>query len=115
MPPDSPKWSLRNLFGAKPARNASQAPAPQPFHAISVVPGPRACRAAREVKEVRFLSREAPILPLPGCDAATCNCKYRHYDDRREEPRRAADSGAFEIPYPGAERRRSGGRRSTDH
>jgi hypothetical protein len=46
-----------------------------------------------------------------------CSCRYRHFADRRVGPRRAAESGVYVhllSSAPEAERRRSGGRRSTD-
>ena len=36
----------------------------------------------------RFLSNEAPLLPLLGCMCTYCQCRYVHYDDRRERDRR---------------------------
>lgn len=44
---------------------------------------------------VRHLSAEAPLLPLNQCDRQDqCNCRYRHYDDRRGEARRRSDQGS---------------------
>ncbi len=40
-----------------------------------------------ETKE-RFLSRAAPLLPLAGCTAKYCRCRYIHYQDRRHQERR---------------------------
>lgn len=40
-----------------------------------------------ETKE-RFLSREAPRLPLAGCTMKYCRCRYVHYKDRRQRERR---------------------------
>ncbi len=37
----------------------------------------------------RYLSTEAPSLPLPGCNKKTCRCKYRYLDDRRSAERRS--------------------------
>jgi hypothetical protein len=31
----------------------------------------------------RFLSNLAPRLPLDGCDAADCSCRFTHHNDRR--------------------------------
>jgi hypothetical protein len=41
----------------------------------------------------RFLSREAPQLPLKDCASASCTCRYQHHEDRRRGPRRARDMG----------------------
>ena len=85
------------------------------FHAVSITPGANACRAAVEVTGVRFLSRQAPKLPLSRCDKARCGCRYKHYSDRRAGPRRASDFFA-QLPSSNAdeERRQNRGRRSTD-
>ena len=81
------------------------------FHAVSIKPGPRCCQTAKSMAGVRYLSREAPRLPLPQCDAAGCECKYVHHEDRRGYDRRMAD-GAPIKPGPtksfeGADRRRA--------
>jgi hypothetical protein len=53
------------------------------FHAVSISPGEGSCSAADSVKIQRFLSEEAPKLPLEECGAADCRCKYIHHTDRR--------------------------------
>ena len=58
-----------------------------------VATGVEPCRAARAIAEERFLSEEAPTLPLADCDAEQCLCVYRHFDDRRSDVRRMADIG----------------------
>jgi hypothetical protein len=60
---------------------------------VTVEAGPKACKAARALGDQRFLSRDAPSLPLKGCDCARCDCHYEHYEDRRTTPRRARDMG----------------------
>lgn len=53
-----------------------------------------ACDAANELQNIRYLSGEAPLLPLPDCHRLDCACKYVHYSDRRDihEDRRHAYS-----------------------
>ena len=53
------------------------------YHAVSIKPGAYACSAANEIAGQRFLATEAPNLPLPGCDAAECDCHFAHHNDRR--------------------------------
>ena len=53
------------------------------FHAVSIKPGAYACSAANNIAGQRFLAAEAPNLPLPGCDAAECECHFTHHNDRR--------------------------------
>jgi len=50
--------------------------------------GKEAWAAGREVGGQRFLARDAPRLPLRGCDVDPCQCRYAHFDDRREDERR---------------------------
>jgi hypothetical protein len=59
------------------------------WHAVSVAATSDCCSAARVLQRSRFLSAEAPSLPLTGCMAKqSCRCFYRHHDDRRAKPRR---------------------------
>lgn len=53
------------------------------YHAVSIKPGAYACSAANDLAGDRFLASEAPSLPLPGCDAADCDCHFSHHNDRR--------------------------------
>lgn len=69
------------------------------WHAVSVKPGSGACEAAKSGKTQRWLSREAPQLPLPGCSwPSQCRCTYQHHEDRRTGGRRAEDLDAFARP-----------------
>lgn len=87
-----------------------------PFHAVSIKSPSSGCAAARSLEGQRFLSAEAPKLPLPGCTAATCTCRYAHHEDRRQGPRRSSDvTGRSHGYWSGMEKRRQGGRRITDH
>lgn len=110
------KWSL---FKTAPAKRPVPAkPAPSPFHAVEIVSVGACCQAARQAREVRFLSKDSPpTLPLAACDfPAACRCRYRHHEDRRSFNRRASDQvwgSASPVPS-GRERRRSTGRRATD-
>lgn len=72
---------------------AARAPrkAVSPHHAVVVVPGRHACAEACALRNQRFLSREAPVLPLASCGSLNCECRYEHYDDRRKGLRRARD------------------------
>jgi hypothetical protein len=86
------------------------------WHAVSIVTTQASCHTARALRGMRFLSNEAPHLPLTECCAgATCPCAYKHYADRRGPPRRAEELTGLRRPNPGAqERRQQSGRRSTD-
>lgn len=56
---------------------------PDPFHAVSIKPAVRGCPAVEALKRQRFLSEEAPSLPLANCCAEGCGCRYIHHADRR--------------------------------
>jgi len=85
------------------------------FHGVSIHPDElNACDAARNLENVRFLSEEAPMLPLRDCmNPAGCRCKYQHYDDRRTEARRESDVGLPMKDHPD-DARTGVGRRVTD-
>src|SRR5271155_5308356 len=113
---------LIKSFFASPSHAPGALPQPRtarhhlvtnPWHAVSIVPNPRACGNARGLSRVRFLSKDAPTLPLEGCGAPLCDCHYRHHEDRRREPRRASDVTGSRN-WTGSERRLSTGRRNTD-
>jgi len=72
-----------------------------------------ACDAAQACKGKRFLSIDAPRLPLAGCDVRRCECKYRHYDDRRAGPRRQDEKSGAPVPSK-INRRARRGRRAVD-
>ncbi|NND69296.1 MAG: hypothetical protein HKN19_17020 [Halioglobus sp.] len=54
-----------------------------PFHAVTIVPAESCCGEVQLLSEQSFLSDEAPSLPLPGCSAKDCTCRYVHSSDRR--------------------------------
>lgn len=86
-----------------------------PWHAVSIVPGSGACQPALAVRGKRFLSGEAPPLPLPGCaNPSACKCVYRHHQDRRSGPRRALELTGHRTARPPTERRAGPGRRKRD-
>lgn len=70
---------------ASTAAPAARRKPPGGFHGITVKPCLDACQAAQALAGQRFLSREAPALPLPDCDQARCDCTYGHYSDRRDQ------------------------------
>jgi hypothetical protein len=86
------------------------------WSAVSILPGSSSCEAARALKGRRFLSAEAPRIPLAECTAAeSCRCVYRKYADRRAGPRRAEEESGFRRSSGGGSERRAGrGRRRTD-
>ena len=92
-----------------------------PYRATSIVYDEKACSAARELGGKRFLDveRDIPKLPLSGCDAAHCSCKYESHDDRRsdDEDRRIPNALQADLyTHTGSEERRKSkrGRRKSD-
>lgn len=84
------------MAGKDPGKGGSKA-TDRRWHAVSVKPGPTACNVAAEGRDRRWLSREAPTLPLAGCTRSDrCRCTYQHHEDRRtSEGRRAEEIDAF--------------------
>jgi hypothetical protein len=95
----------------EPARRGSR----QPWHAVVIAAPASACAAAQACKGKRYLSSEAPRLPLADCDVRRCQCKYRHHDDRRAGPRRQEEKASPPVTArENVNRRGSRGRRATD-
>jgi hypothetical protein len=117
-----PRQAKRSLLGGLLARFTSRKEPPaatgplRPFQAISIYRGLICCDMARKFSDHRFLVRDAPPLPLAGCNLGkACQCKYIKHRDRRAEPRRLIDFGVAARLFDGRERRaRGGGRRSDD-
>lgn len=88
------------------------------YHAVSIKPGSYACSAVNEIAGQRFLAREAPELPLPGCTATNCGCHFVHYPDRRAGKDRRSPFGAGGVAAAtgkhARERRQGKDRRNED-
>lgn len=99
-----------------PARTPIAKPRPKSFHAVSIEPGHHACAAAKFLRGKRFLSSEAPPLPLRQCACEQCECRYLHHEDRRGPTRRARDVGITIDEFFAVERRKGSrrGRRDSD-
>ncbi len=60
------------------------------WHSVALVATGSRCDAVQAIDGQRFLSREAPRIPLSDCaHPETCGCTYQHYEDRRVSQRRA--------------------------
>jgi hypothetical protein len=103
---------MRRRQDASPTLANTEAPATD-FRAVAIVPVASSCKPAKRLRGKRFLTREAPRIPLSTCpDPANCACRYRKYADRRADDRRdIVSSGRW---YTGVERRQSNGRRADD-
>ena len=58
------------------------------FHCVETHHHANCCKAVKDLHGKRFLSSEAPTLPVEGCTQAHCECDYIHHEDRRVEVRR---------------------------
>jgi hypothetical protein len=87
-----------------------------PYHAVSIAPGIGCCQSAQSLTGKRFLSAEAPQMPLRDCNTKSCTCRYVHHDDRRSiAARRNRDVWNKNAGFVRSDRRRSPGRRAMDH
>ncbi len=84
-----------------------------PYHCVVIRHPRHACAAVKRLSGRRLLSKEAPRLPLPECDADACSCRYAHFvdrrggDDRRDAPIAVSRLGGYSGPElrSGRERR----------
>jgi hypothetical protein len=110
----------RGMFdrvGSTPSKQAKPAAKPsKEFHAVCIRPGTYCCHEARALQGQRFMSHDAPQLPLRNCARETCTCRYQHYDDRRAGARRASEIGIAMDSWRETEKRSENrrGRRKTD-
>ncbi len=86
------------------------------WHAVSIVPKGACCELAKSLRSSRFLSAEAPRLPLPECSMpGSCTCAYRHHPDRRGPARRADElRGLPPVRRTAGERRSTPDRRQSE-
>lgn len=86
------------------------------WHAVAIKPKGQCCEAVQAHRTGRFLSSDAPRLPLPECSSAdTCTCVYKHHADRRAQPRRQEErDGLRRSGKVEQERRLTHDRRKTD-
>jgi hypothetical protein len=81
----------------------------RPYRAVAIEPGGACCDAAEEWSYERFLTTQAPRLPLQDCTKPdTCRCRYQKFADRRQ----ATDRRAGFTPIEHDDRRRRADRRT---
>jgi len=91
--------SLR--FGKKPITTAKKK-----YAGLAFVADSHCCDAATAHHERRFLTSEAPKIPLAQCsDPALCHCKYRNIDDRRISDDRRDIVGVLSKEMPVGDKR----------
>ena len=97
---------------SRPVAEKKEKPA-KSYHSVVIKSVASSCVTAKALKGIRFLSTEAPSLPLEDCDVDACNCRYEHYTDRRSGPRRHEELGGSRVPSVSGEKRQEIDRRST--
>lgn len=75
------------------------------FHAVSIQICPQACAAAKQLRDKRFLSSQAPMLPLSDCNVKDCKCKFVHHQDRRSHEDRRFPSVTMQNVFADKENR----------
>lgn len=73
--------------------------------------GPGACSMARQQAGRSFPEDEMPRLPLPGCRARSCNCRFQKIPGRRRGQRREQSDRRETIRFEESGDRRRGDRR----
>ena len=88
-------WLFGSKGKARHNRTRSHKSTPNPgklknrYQAASINYEGCACSAVKAIGKKRYLAEQVPRVPLPKCDATTCDCKYvRHTDRRLNEDRR---------------------------
>lgn len=83
------------------------------YRAVSIHHPAGCCRSATALDGKRFLSTNAPTLPLENCASpGLCQCEYRTLNDRREDFKPKAAPARAGIRHLAA--RLLGTRRGTD-
>jgi hypothetical protein len=72
------------LFRYRQGKN-KQHHEPHTYHCVTIETGAQCCKAVEKLAKKRFLSVDAPLFPLENCQAQDCQCRYTHYEDRRDE------------------------------
>jgi hypothetical protein len=117
-------WLLRKMFPVGKKHLYGRAKGPEElsshnhaYEAVSIHSYKDRCTAAEQVAGQRFLSSEAPPLPLKSCTSEKCHCVYIHHSDRRAGTDRRVihESEEAFLSSPGYHNRRiCRGRRASD-
>jgi hypothetical protein len=82
-------WFRTRRPAPRPDRTSASLPkAGGRFSGVEIRMRGGACRAAHALQGRRFLSKDAPSLPLPDCTHVKCACTFSKLPDRRTEGRR---------------------------
>jgi hypothetical protein len=106
-------WFLSRRAASRPPPTRDNKAATQ-FSSVEIRLRSNACPAARALKGQRFLAKEAPTLPLPGCSAAQCSCSFAKLSDRRTDGRRLEHDGLSAAMFLTTNRRQKRDRRHAE-
>jgi hypothetical protein len=71
-----------------------------PFKSVTIRLCVHPCKNARELQTKPLLAKDAPALPLLGCNAITCKCSFERHEDRRTgEDRRDKEDARRALIY----------------
>jgi hypothetical protein len=88
------------------------------FRSVGIDAAVNCCQQAKNAAGQRYLIKQAPRLPISGCSAGECNCKYIHFADRRGNEYDRRGLGLIKKSMVSAgddgERRERKGRRKAD-
>jgi hypothetical protein len=99
----------------RPATGSAAKASAADYRAIGIIPGAHCCGSAKKAFGRKFLERDSPPLPLPGCTSPeACRCRFKKYVDRRQDDRRHPFGGAFGWNTAADDRRKRRGRRASD-
>jgi len=93
---------------------AQSKPVAPRYDAVEIDARYAACEAAVALRGRRFLSKEAPALPLRECNAEQCSCVFVKHSDRRADERRLDHAGLGASLHLANNRRQRRGRREDD-
>lgn len=107
-------WAVFRRPAAPSPDSRSEQTAIRRFGGVEIRLRLDACDAARALEGQRFLAKDAPLLPLPGCDAHRCSCRFAKLADRRTDDRRFEHGGLGAALYNDDDRRAKRERRAAE-
>jgi hypothetical protein len=107
-------WFLRRGQAASSRSSRDEKTSLRRFGGVEILVKGDACEAARALAGQRFLAKEAPSLPLPGCGAGQCSCTFAKLADRRTDDRRFEHGGLGAALYNDGDRRAKRERRAAE-
>jgi hypothetical protein len=78
----------RNRSDAPTITNITNRPARSAYHCVTIHFESDACNLVKALEGKRLLADKAYGLPIQGCNAKKCRCRYLHHSDRRHQERR---------------------------